>query len=97
MESMPIEQKHLARLEMHLPGGYSRVQLELGGGVGLAGGDTHWDIPTDSIPLHLRKLGSRFWVVGFGLTGRLEAERLTPDQIRSSIGYRGLEIVDQGK
>jgi hypothetical protein len=91
---MTVEQRHIAKLEMHLPGGYSRVLVELGSGIGLAGGDAHWDIPTEAIPMHLRKLGSRFIIIQVGLTGRLEAERMTPDQIRGSISYKVLELAD---
>lgn len=41
---------------MHLPGGFTRVILfELG--------DRWWDIPTDRIPLHLRRIGAEFVVI----------------------------------
>jgi hypothetical protein len=80
-----------------LPAGYSKVRLELGGGVGLAGGDIYWDIPTQCIPPHLRTLGSRFVVIAIDLAGPLEVENMTPDQIRSSLGCRVLELSDEEK
>ncbi len=89
---MPFEQKHKVKLLMHLPSGYSMVLAELGGGVGLAGGNAQMEIPTESIPPHLRKIGSRFLVIYRGLAGQLEAEQMTPDEIRSSISYRVLEL-----
>ena len=50
--------RHSARVEMHLPGGFTRVVL-----LDLSDGG-HWlDIPTDAIPLQLRRPGSRFAVV----------------------------------
>jgi hypothetical protein len=46
----------IARVEIHLPGNFTRVVLpEFGNG--------SVDIPTDAIPFHLRGLGSSFIVV----------------------------------
>ncbi|HEX7899354.1 MAG TPA: hypothetical protein VF950_16430 [Planctomycetota bacterium] len=39
---------------MHLPGGFTKVLLER-----FCEGNRHWDIPTESIPVHLRGIGSR--------------------------------------
>jgi hypothetical protein len=89
---MPTEITVIARLEMHLPGGYSRVLLQLPGGRGLAGGDIHWEIPTESIPFHLRRIGSRFLVTSHGLTGKAEAETMSGDEIRASIWVTVQEI-----
>ncbi|HXG67146.1 MAG TPA: hypothetical protein VNO70_18735 [Blastocatellia bacterium] len=50
------------RVLMHLNGGHTKVLLERTSGLGLADGGIEWDIPTDAIPLHLRKIGSRFIV-----------------------------------
>jgi hypothetical protein len=48
--------RHAARVEMHLPGGFTRVILfELS--------ERRWEIPTDRIPLQLRRIGSEFFVV----------------------------------
>jgi hypothetical protein len=89
---MPHESRHTVKLEMHLPAGYSKVHLELGGGVGLAGGEIYWDIPTQCIPPHLRRIGSRFEVISTGLAGPLEVAQMTPEQIRASLGVRVIEL-----
>jgi hypothetical protein len=89
---MPRELYVKAKLEMHLPGGYSRVLLDLPGGRGLAGGDIHWEIPTASIPFHLRSIGSRFLVISHGPTGRSEIENMTSDEIRALIWVKVQEI-----
>ena len=48
--------RHAARVEMHLPGGFTRVILfELG--------DRRLEIPTGRIPLQLRRIGSEFSVI----------------------------------
>ena len=94
---MPHDSRYTVRLEMHLPAGYSRVKLELGGGVGLAGGEIYWDIPTESIPPHLRKLGSRFVVIQTDLAGPLEVANMTPEEIRSTLKCRVLELSEGDK
>jgi hypothetical protein len=50
--------RHVVRVEMHLPGGFTRVIL-----FALAHGDLRWDIPTECIPPHLRPIGSEFLVI----------------------------------
>ena len=50
-----------ARVLFHL-NGYSKILLERTEGVGMADGGTVWEISTDLIPVHLRKIGSRFIV-----------------------------------
>ena len=50
--------RHSVRVEMHLQGGFTRVVL-----FDLSDGGHRWDIPTDKIPLHLRRIGSEFLVV----------------------------------
>ena len=50
-----------ARLLFHL-NGYSKILLERTQGIGSADGDIVWDVTTDIIPIHLRKIGSRFIV-----------------------------------
>ena len=52
----------------HMSGGHTKVLLERTGGLGLADGGTHWDIPTEMIPLHLRGIGARFLLVGQFIT-----------------------------
>ena len=47
-----------ARVEMHLPGGFTRVVL-----FDLDDGHHRIEIPTDRIPVHLRRLGAIFLVV----------------------------------
>jgi hypothetical protein len=42
--------------------GFTKVLLERTEGVGLADGGIVWDISTEIIPAHLRKIGSRFIV-----------------------------------
>lgn len=51
------------RVLMHLNGGYTKVFLERTEGVGMANGGIEWDVPTASIPAHLRAIGSRFIVI----------------------------------
>lgn len=51
------------RVLMHLNGGYTKVILERMEGKGLADGGVDWDIPTQKIPFHLRKIGSRFLLI----------------------------------
>lgn len=51
------------RVIMHLNGGHTRVALERTFGLGLADGGIEWDIPTDIIPKHLRRIGSRFILI----------------------------------
>ena len=50
--------RQVVRVEMHLPGGFTRVLL-----FALADGKFRWDIPTDRIPPHLRSIGSEFLVI----------------------------------
>ena len=50
-----------ARLLFHL-NGYSKVLLERTANVGLADGGIVWEISTEIIPSHLRKIGSRFLI-----------------------------------
>ena len=50
-----------ARVLFHL-NGFTKVLLERTERVGLADGGIVWDIPTEIIPAHLRKIGSRFIV-----------------------------------
>ncbi|MCL1472707.1 hypothetical protein [Argonema antarcticum] len=51
------------RVLMHLNGGNTKVILERIEGQGLADGGVDWDIPTQKIPFHLRKIGSRFLLI----------------------------------
>jgi len=62
------------RVEMHLPEAFTRVRI-----LDIANGSHWWDIPTDSIPLHLRPIGSQFLV----MSPRFTVEHFdTPDEIR---------------
>ena len=92
---MPVESREKVRLTMHLPGGHSRVLIESSVGVGLAGGDIYWEIPTEAIPAHLRKLGSRFIVVARFVGSKREAEGMTADEIRAANKVSIEEIVDE--
>ena len=49
------------RVLFHL-NGYTKVMLERTEGVGMANFGIVWDIETELIPFHLRKIGSRFIV-----------------------------------
>ena len=49
------------RVLFHL-NGYTKVLVERTAGVGMANGGIMWDIETEIIPRHLRKIGSRFIV-----------------------------------
>jgi hypothetical protein len=50
------------------------------------------DIPTQCIPPHLRRIGSRFLLISTGLAGPLEVSEMTPGQIRASLGVRVIEL-----
>ena len=64
--------RQVARVDMHLPGGFTRVILfNLGG--------HWWDIPTDKIPPRLRGIGSEFVVI---MPGFAPEEADTPEAIR---------------
>ena len=56
---------------MHLPENWTKVLFVRIYGVGLAGGPVYWDIPTETIPVELRPIGSRFV-----LTARVESSKL---------------------
>ena len=91
MEETVIREE--ARVLLHL-NGYSKVMLERTEGVGLAEGGIVWDISTEIIPAHLRRIGSRFIVQYVspsteemndvnairGLRGRIEIRELTETQ-----------------
>jgi hypothetical protein len=47
-----------ARVEMHLPGGWTRIIF-----FAITHGDIRNDIPTEAIPLHLRPIRSEFLVI----------------------------------
>jgi hypothetical protein len=49
------------RVLFHL-NGYTKVMLERTEGLGMADGGIVWELPTERIPRHLRKIGSRFVV-----------------------------------
>jgi hypothetical protein len=49
---------------MHLPEGYTKVQLERFGSI-------DWDIPTGEIPPRLRRIGSRFILQTASVAGSL--------------------------
>lgn len=51
-----------ARVLFHL-NGYTKVILERTEGAGLADGGIVWEISTELIPAHLRRVGSRFIVL----------------------------------
>ena len=72
----------IVRVEFHLGEGYTRVVFERGAGA--------WrDIPTDAIPFHLRRLGSRFLLVFDGLSPE---ETDSIDEIRAAITTRIEEL-----
>jgi hypothetical protein len=74
---------------MHLNEGFTRVLVERTEGRGMANGGATWDIPTQIIPPHLRRIGSRFIVL---------TEALWPepgdaaDELRDAISYRVEEL-----
>lgn len=53
--------REAVRVLFHL-NGYTKVVVERTEGVGLGDGGIVWEVPTDNIPAHLRKIGSRFIV-----------------------------------
>ena len=61
MESKTLREP--VRVLMHLNGGFTKVILERTIGVGLADFGIEWEIPTASIPLHLRAIGARFLLI----------------------------------
>jgi hypothetical protein len=93
---MPVSLSNKVRVIMHLPAGYTKVLVEWTFGLGMADGGIDWDIPTEVIPLHLRAMGSRFLLLTTSLTGKLEAETMTDEQIRATIHqYSVREIEDE--
>jgi hypothetical protein len=69
--------RHPAVVEMHLPGGFTRVRL-----FALAHGKGWWEIPTERIPAHLRHLGSKVLVT----IPRFSVEEVDPHAyIRSQV------------
>ncbi len=68
-----------ARVLFHL-NGYTKVLLERTEGVGMADGGVVWEISTDLIPAHLRKIGSRFIV---------QYEPLSPEEMNDVNAIRG--------
>jgi hypothetical protein len=89
---MPHELRITAQLEMHLPEDNSKVHLELRGGVGLAGGEVFWGIPTRCIPPHPRKTGCRFLVMATSVSDGLEAAGRTAEEIRAARSVRVLDL-----
>lgn len=92
---MPVTLREKVRVIMYLPEGYTKVLVERTWGVGLAGGGIYWDIPTNVIPHHLRQIGSRFILQTTGLSGKMEAEKMTAQEMRATIGYSVEEIRDE--
>jgi hypothetical protein len=92
---MSVALRENVRVIMHLPEGYTKVLVERTLGLGLAGGGIYWDIPTNVIPFHLRQMGSRFVVRATGLSGKLEAEKMTAEEIRAALNYSVEEIQNE--
>jgi hypothetical protein len=44
--------KYRAVVEMHLPGGFTKLRIDVSSG-------HYFDVPTEAIPPHLRKIGSK--------------------------------------
>ena len=85
---MPVNLSEKVRVIMHLPEGYTKVQLERFGSV-------DWDIPTSEIPLHLRGIGSRFILQTTSVAGSLEAANMSPGEMRNIRQYSVREIQDE--
>jgi hypothetical protein len=78
------------QVTMHLPENWTKVLFVRTYGLGLAGGGIYWDVPTETIPVEFRPIGSRFVLkakmIGKGnlryrrasISGDLEIEKL-PD------------------
>lgn len=62
-------------IQMHLNGGFTKVIWKNTIGIGLADGGIITDIPTSTIPLNLRKIGSRFYLKVKGQ--QIEIEEIT--------------------
>ena len=69
-----------ARVLFHL-NGYTKVMMERTEGIGLADGGIVWDISTEIIPVHLRRIGSCF-IVQYG--------SLSPEEMNDVDAIRGL-------
>jgi hypothetical protein len=92
---MPFTLREKVQVVMHLPEGYTKVLVQRTLGVGMADGGIYWDIPTSVIPPQLRQMGSRFLLETTGLSGKLEAENMSAEEIRSAIRqYVVREITD---
>lgn len=70
-----------ARVLFHL-NGYTKVLLKHTEGVGLTDGGIVWDISTEIIPPHLRKIGSRFIV---------QYTPLSPEEMNDVDAIRGVK------
>ena len=53
--------RETVRVLFHL-NSYTKVMVERTEGLGMADGGIVWELPTERIPRHLRKIGSRFIV-----------------------------------
>jgi hypothetical protein len=78
-----------ARLLFYMSEGYTRVTLERFEGLGMANGGCDWDIPTAAIPGHLRRIGSRFVLVGHFVRPE---DRDGPDEMRKVL--RSIQVED---
>jgi len=83
-----------ARVLFHLSEGYTKVLLERTEGVGQANGGIDWDIPTESIPQHLRHIGARFLLVGESIWPE---EHDTAEELRAALGRVRVEELQGGR
>lgn len=78
--------EQIVRVLFHL-NGYTKAIIEVTEGVGLTDFGVSVDIPTESIPTHLRSIGTRFRLISHRPTNEADI-----DAIRYAVGT--YEIVD---
>jgi hypothetical protein len=70
------------RVLFHL-NGYTKVVVERTEGVGLAEGGIVWELPTERIPVHLRRIGSRFIVQMYPLSPEAENDTAALHEVKN--------------
>lgn len=92
---MPSTLCEKVKLTMHLPGGYSKVLVERTIPLNMGPGGICWDIPTETIPPHLRNIGSRFIVVATQSALPKDRSQVKPEEIRNATSITVEEIRDE--
>lgn len=92
---MPYTFRKMVQVIMHLPEGYPKVFVEKMHPPGLGVGAIYLDIQTSVIPPALRRIGSRFLLETTALSGKLEAEGMTAEEIRAALKCRVIAQLEE--